>query len=75
MVVKGVVKLYLENVNTKEKEEIILDGNGGVIDRIEVTPFTAHLLENIGNEIADMIFFTSTVFNPENVDGEPYTFT
>lgn len=69
-ILQGKVKLYLEDVRTKEKKTYIISAKK--LEFVEMEPFIAHAVENIGKE--EMIFFEliDEPFQPKNSDTYNY---
>jgi UDP-2-acetamido-2,6-beta-L-arabino-hexul-4-ose reductase len=65
-VVKGVAKLMLEDVNTKEKKELILSEENPV--SVEIHPYVAHTLQNIGSSEMHLLAIVNEVFDPKDTD-------
>ena len=65
-VVKGTAKLMLEDINTKEKKELILSEEN--LLSVEIHPYIAHTLQNIGSSEMHLISIVNEVFDPKNTD-------
>lgn len=65
-VVKGVAKLMLEDINTKETKEPILSEENPI--SVEIHPFIAHTLQNIGNDDVYLLSIVNEVFDPKDTD-------
>jgi UDP-2-acetamido-2,6-beta-L-arabino-hexul-4-ose reductase len=65
-VVKGIAKLILEDLNTKESKELILSEEN--LLSVEIHPYIVHTLQNIGNGDMCLIAIVNEVFNPKDPD-------
>jgi UDP-2-acetamido-2,6-beta-L-arabino-hexul-4-ose reductase len=65
-VVKGIAKLILEDLNTKESKELILSEENLLL--VEIHPYIVHTLQNIGNSDMCLIAIVNEVFNPKDPD-------
>ncbi len=65
-VIKGVAKLTLEDINTKETKELILSDENP--SSVEIQPYIAHTLQNIGNDDMYLLSIVNEVFNPKDTD-------
>lgn len=64
-ILQGRIKLYLEDVRTKEKKTYIVSAKK--LEFVEMEPFIAHTVENVGKE--EMIFF-ELIDEPFNIDSQ-----
>jgi UDP-2-acetamido-2,6-beta-L-arabino-hexul-4-ose reductase len=69
-VIQGKMKLYVMDLKTKEKDEIIIDSNSPEL--VEMEPSIVHTIENIGQD--DLIFLgiVNEAFDPKNPDTFSY---
>lgn len=68
-VIKGQAKLVLEDILTKEREEIDMKGDKPMI--VKLDPGVSHAIKNVGDDEMYLIAISSEVFNPK----EPDTYT
>ena len=64
-ITSGKIMLFLEDTQSKEKDNIILDMDAKGYKLIYIPPLTAHLMENIGDKEASVVIFSKT---PEDLD-------
>jgi dTDP-4-dehydrorhamnose 3,5-epimerase len=57
-IVTGRVRIVLENVLTKEKEELILSANKNQYTRIDIDPFVAHAIQSLSTT-ASLLSYTN----------------
>lgn len=67
-VMKGKLKVLIQNIESKKIEEYILDGNNENLDRILVPPRHAHSFENIGDEEVILLAYGDMVHDHSNPD-------
>jgi len=67
-VMKGTLKVLIQNIDSKKVDEFILDGNKENLDRLLVPPRFAHSFENIGNEEVVLLAFGDKVHDHSNPD-------
>ena len=65
-VVKGIAKLLLEDIRTKEKKELTLSEENLV--SVAIYPYVLHTLKNIGKSNMHLIVIVNEVFNSEDPD-------
>ncbi len=65
----GNVKLVLEDIQTKEKESVLLDEDDEKQNIVYIPPKVAHVLKNIGEKKACVIAFSKTPEHPEDTKG------
>ena len=65
-VVKGVARLMLEDINTKETKELTLSEENLV--SVEIHPYISHTFQNIGKSEVHLISIVNEVFDPKNPD-------
>lgn len=65
-VVKGRAKLIVEDINTNEKKEVILDSEKPTI--VKIPPYVKHQIKNIGRGRMYLIAVTNEVFDPDDPD-------
>jgi len=66
----GKVKLYLEDIKTKEKICLKLSSKKPKV--ITIFPYLAHAVKSIGKEIVYLVSAQSDIYNPKNPDTFPY---
>ncbi len=71
-VLRGKVKLKLEDIRTGERETLLLDSSEDRIKRVEIVPYIAHRLENIGDRMAEVIVLSTEIFNEKEPDSVFY---
>ena len=67
-VMKGTLKVLIQNIDSKKLDEFIIDGNKEDIDRLLVTPRHAHSFENIGDEEVVLLAYGDKVHDHDNPD-------
>ncbi|NQV18391.1 MAG: WxcM-like domain-containing protein [Armatimonadetes bacterium] len=67
-VLKGKLKVLIQNINSNKVDEFILDGNKEDLDRLLVPPKFAHTFTNIGNEEVILLAWGNKVHNHEDPD-------
>lgn len=67
-IVKGKVTIILQDLKTKEKKEILLEGSMEKTKIIFIPKNIIHAIKNTGKEEAIMIAYIDEVFNPEDQD-------
>lgn len=67
-VMKGKLKVLIQNIESKKIEEYILDCNKENLDRLLVPPGFAHTFINIGNEEVVLLAFGDKVHDHSNPD-------
>jgi len=67
-VMKGKLKVLIQNIDSKKVDEFILDGNKEDLDRLLVPPGFAHTFINIGNEEVVLLAFGDKVHDHSNPD-------
>ncbi len=70
-VVKGEGKLFLEDLESGEKEEILMNEKGNFLV-IEVPPQVAHAIKNTGKEVLYLLAYIDEPYNPDDPDTFPY---
>ena len=65
-VVKGTAKLFLEDIISKERKELILSGDEPAI--VKIPPKIIHRLENIGRNKMYLIVVSNMVFDHNDPD-------
>ena len=71
-IVIGKVKVVLENIKTKERQEIILDSSEDSITRLYIKPFTAHTFHNISDKDVVLVVYTQKEYHLEEPDTHKY---
>lgn len=66
----GIIEIRLENVETAEKEIIIINSKHSDYSIIHVPPFVAHSIKNIGNAEACIVVFSKNAM--DKTDTIPY---
>jgi len=72
-VVKGMGRLVLEDVETKERSEILM-GEERLVT-VKIPPGVAHMIENAGNEMMYLVIFVNETFSKDDPDTFPYEIT
>ncbi len=67
-VMKGILKVLIQNIESKKIEEFILDGNKENLVRILVPPRHAHSFENIGDEEVVLLAYGDKVHDHSDPD-------
>ena len=67
-VIKGKLKVLIQQIDSNKIDEYILDSNKNELDRILVPPRYAHAFINIGNEEAILLAYGDKVHNHNNPD-------
>lgn len=62
----GRIEIVLEDIDTKDRLEKILDENSEKYSIIFVPPMIAHVVKNIGNRNASLIVFSQTAEIPDD---------
>lgn len=70
VVLRGKAKIYLEDLNTKEKTEFEVKGEKPEL--VEMMPMLAHAIENIGNNDLYLLGIVSEPLDPNDQDTFPY---
>jgi|WetSurMetagenome_2_1015567.scaffolds.fasta_scaffold05996_4 UDP-2-acetamido-2,6-beta-L-arabino-hexul-4-ose reductase len=65
-VVKGVAKLILEDINTKERQELILSEENPL--SVEIHPYVVHTIQNIGSSDMYLLSIVNEVFDLKDAD-------
>ena len=67
-VMKGKLKVLVQQINSEKIDEYILDSNKDMLDRLLVLPKFAHTFINIGTEEATLLAYGDKVHNHSNPD-------
>ena len=70
-VVKGEGKLFLEDLESGEKEEILMNEKENFLV-VEVSPQVAHAIKNTGKEVLYLLAYIDEPYNPDDPDTFPY---
>lgn len=70
-VLHGVLEVALEDVNTKERVDMILDADDKLFTRLTLGTYVAHAFRNI-SPTAILLDYCSHQYNRENPDRNPY---
>ena len=70
-VMKGVLKVLIQHINSNKIDEYILDGRKELLDRLIVYPKYAHAFFNIGDEEVILLAYGDQVHNHADPD-QPY---
>lgn len=70
-VFNGKVKVILEDIETKEREEFVLDSSKAV-KRICIESKVAHAFKNISDKTVVLVAYTNKIYNPKNRDAYEY---
>ena len=72
-VLSGKSKIFLEDIKTKEKKEIILDANKDKsIKRIKIGSYIAHTVKNLSDSSIIVVSYTNKLYNHETPDDKKY---
>lgn len=71
-ILNGKVKVVIENIETKEKKELILDSSEEFLHRIFLDVNTAHAFKNISDSTVVLVAYTNKIYDPENPDTYDY---
>ncbi len=70
-IVTGKIKVVLEDVETKEKVEIILDEDSVEYTLLYIPPMVGHVVKNVGENNASLVVFSKTAEIPgDTIDYE-----
>ncbi len=69
-IINGKVKLFLEDVRDNSKKEMTIEGDDFL--KIKIPPFVAHTVENISEDVAILIEYSTLAFDPDNEDKYPH---
>lgn len=72
-VMAGRIQLLLEDVEKKERMELMLDAADRPLKRVRFGPHTAHALRNDSDTVAVVVSYATEVYNRDHVDQVPYT--
>lgn len=67
-VIKGIVSVWLQHIETKNVTQFALDSMKNDIDRLMVEPKYAHAFKNIGKEEAIILAYGDKIHDHENPD-------
>jgi len=68
-VISGKVRLSVEDTVSHKRRELIIDASsGGSLARVRVGRNVAHLIENIGNNSAVIVAYTTKVYDSADLD-------
>ena len=67
-VMKGILKILVQNINSNIIDEYILDGSKELLDRLIVYPKYAHAFINIGDEEVILLAYGDRVHNHADPD-------
>lgn len=70
LVIKGTARIFFEDVNTHEKDDLDLYADSPQI--VEVPPLIAHSIKNTGNEEMMLLAIVNEPFDEKNPDTFPY---
>lgn len=70
-VMKGKLKVLVQQINSEDIDEYILDSNKDMLDRLLVLPKFAHTFINVGKEEAILLAYGDKVHNHDDPD-QPY---
>ena len=72
MILNGKVKVVIEDTETKEKKEFILDSSEEYLYRIFLDTRVAHAFKNISNFTVVLVAYTNKIYDPNNPDTYEY---
>jgi len=61
--VAGKIRMIVEDVETKNKKEIILDSSAETVRRFCIRPGNAHAFENVSDEVAVIVVYTNKLYD------------
>lgn len=64
--IAGKMKIYLEDVNTKKRQEVVIDADNP--EAIRISPQIAHAVENISESQSILLEYAGKPFNPSEED-------
>ena len=70
IIIQGIAKIYLEDLNTKEKTQ--LEVTGEKPEMVEMRPMLAHSIENIGKKYLYLLAIASEPLNLNDQDTFAY---
>lgn len=70
--IMGKIKITLQDIKTKEKDSFILDSEDKPLKRVYIPSFYAHVVENIGEDKAIIVEYSSEQHNPKEDDFHKY---
>lgn len=70
-VVAGVLKVVLEDVQTKERRSFVMSAEDNTFPRLHIGTHIAHAFINLTDK-AVLLDYTNSVYDPENHDRNPY---
>lgn len=68
----GRVLVVLEDVNTKERKEIMLDDSGDKLKRVRIRNSVAHAFKNVSDTKVVLVAYTDRVYDPSAPDTYEY---
>lgn len=71
-VMAGKFKVILEEVNTKERKEFLIDVDDKELIRIRVGKNVAHVLKNVSDKTAILVAYTTEQYDTDKLDQEAY---
>lgn len=69
--ISGKIEVVLEDVNTKERVSLILDGDSDQFVRVYIAPFIAHAFRSI-SEKSILLSYTTKEYDKNNTDKNIY---
>lgn len=71
-IMSGRVSLVVEDINTKDREEVVIESSGDSIKRIRVGANVAHAIKNISDNEVVLCAYTDKEYYADNLDQEVY---
>ena len=72
-ILTGKVKAVFEDINTKERKEMIIDSEAETLKRVYIGKNVAHVFKNISNTMVSLVAYTSKEYDRNNPDQYDYT--
>lgn len=73
VIMSGKALIVLEDVNTKERKEIICDSSEEHITRVSFGPNIAHAIKNTSDKTIFLTAYTTKPYDPNNLDQIDYS--
>lgn len=68
----GKVKVVLENIKTKKREEFMLDASDRILSRVFLNTEIAHAFKNISDSTVVLVAYTNKIYNTKDPDTYEY---
>jgi len=71
-ILNGKVRVLLEDIKTKRREDLILDSSENFLKRVLINNETAHAFKNISDSTVVLVVYTNKIYDPKKPDTYDY---